>query len=31
MRMVVPSLPSVGGTTNVVVITAHEEMFPVEE
>lgn len=31
MRMVVPSLPSVRGATNVVVITAHEEMFPVEE
>lgn len=31
MRMVVPSLPSAGGTTNVVVKTAHEEMFPAEE
>lgn len=31
MKTVVPSLPSVGGPTNVVVVSAQEETLPVKE
>lgn len=31
MKTVVPSLPSVGGPTSVVVVSAQEEMLPIKE